>query len=434
MTEGRPSNPPFPRLDWDGSVQIQTQTALEIGSELQITLVWSEPVQPLECLISLRDPRAAVIWSERIAAGESGLVYRISPTASIGTYSLDVSHDNWTLAEENIEVLAKNELVHYEAFAEAVSLREQAARAATWEEAAGFDELAADAYERSGTDHLAAISLLDVAQSALANAAPDRAQAAAVRATNLAVKIDNMPLLASALFRLGQAEVQLDRREIAMATLDRARTVAELASDDLLAVKSSMLQWRCSIGQDRMSRLQHYRNLLPMLTYAVTPGAQKEALTCIRELKPYLTLELAAPIGMGPRQWAATCDFGSRHLSQFAGLSKVAEVVVPWDSSAELFSNALLKRILTSLSKWLVKSSLDVVLAVEANRGESGESFKVTLRDPKVTLEVGDATQAWSQSEEFNFLHELSTSAGGKIHAHPKAGETLVEFNLPSKV
>ena len=63
----------------------------------------------------------------------------------------------------------------------------------------------------------------------------------------------------------------------------------------------------------------------------------------------------------------------------------MAESVVPWDSSSDAFSNALLKRIRTSFAKWLIGFSLDVVLALEVNRGESGEPFKVTLRDPKST-------------------------------------------------
>jgi len=431
MTEGYPPITAIPRLEWDGSVRIETRTVLEAGAGVQIRFTWSEPVQPAECIVSLLDPRRTILWSEKIVSGKTALDLQLPLSASIGTYTLELRIGNWTLAEERIELVDKGELIRYEAFADAVSLREQAASADTWEEAVRLDELASEAYERSGAEQLAAIGFLDAAGTALEHDATERARVAAVRATKLAVKIENMSVLARALLRLGEVEVHLDRRDSAMATLDRARSIAEVANIDLVAVKSSMLQWRCSQGLDHTRRLQYYRNLVPILTYAGTPAAQTEALTCIRELRPYLTLQSATPIG--PRRWAAKCDFASRYLSQYADPWRMAEFVAPWDSSSDAFSNALLKRILTSLAKWLIGFSLDVVLAVEANRGESGESFKVTLRDPKGTR-VSDATLAWSHSEDFTFLNELSASAGGTIRTNPTAGQSLVEFTLPNNI
>jgi hypothetical protein len=430
MSEGYPPITAIPHLKWDGSVRIETRTVLETGAEVQILFTWSEPVQPTECIISLRDSHRTILWSEKIAAGKIALDFQLPPTASIGTYTLDLTIGNWTLAEEKIELVDKGELARYEAFADAVSMRKHAASADAWEEAVRLDELAAEAYERSGADQLAAICFLDAAESALGHHAIERARAAAVRATKLAVNIGDMSVLARALLRLGEVEVHLDRWDSAMAALDRARTIAEVANIDLVAVKSSMLQWRCSQGLDHTRRLQYYRNLVPILTYAFTPAAQTEALTCIRELRPYLTLQSATK--SGPRRWAAKCDFASRYLSQYADPWRVAEFVAPWDSSSDAFSNALLKRILTSLAKWLIGSSLDVVLAVEANRGESGESFKVTLRDPKNTR-VSEATLAWSHSEDFTFLNELSSSAGGTIRTKP-TGQSLVEFTLPNNI
>jgi hypothetical protein len=423
----------LPPLNWEGGVQIQTShRAVEIGGDVRVRLTWSQPVQPADFAISLRDRKDRVIWpSLGILAGTPELEFKLPQNVGAGNYRLNLRLDDWLVAEERIEVLEPNQLASYEAFAEAVSFRQAASRAEGWEETARLDELAAEAYERSGAGHLAAVSFLDVVEVALANNAADRVRDAAVRATALAARSENMAVLADALLRLGQVDAQSDRKEIAISTLDRASTIAELANIDLLSVKSSMLQWRCSLFLDRTRQRQHYQILMPKLAYAVSPAAQKEAISYIKELKFHRALEYVMPGRAGPREWKGSCNFDSRYLSQFADASRMTEVMLSWDYSAETFSNALIKRIVTSLAKSLMGFSLNVPLVLDANRAESGESFKVALGDRKSQRKVVEATHAWSQGSDFAFLNELSVSVGGIIQANPEPLNALVELSLP---
>src|SRR5262249_40011749 len=106
MTEQNPFAASPPPFTWVGDVQLRpAHSAVEVAEEIQVHLRWTPPVNPAECLISLRDSHGAVVWSEKIATGVPEVRFRLLPTVTVGTYTLELSLDRWILAQERIDVL-----------------------------------------------------------------------------------------------------------------------------------------------------------------------------------------------------------------------------------------------------------------------------------------------------------------------------------------
>jgi tetratricopeptide (TPR) repeat protein len=437
MTTGQPSlDLPLPEFPWSGEVHLElASTAIEIGGELHAQLTWNTGSEPANCLLCLKDTHGSLILSQPVSPGVSEVRWRLPPDVN-GTYVIELRLEPWVLAEERVEVLRSEELSRFNYFVRAISFREQAAKAANPEQSVRFDKLAADAYEHANAEDLAISSLFDVAATFMHLSQFSDARETVLRAMALGRKLNDAEALVRALYYLGEVDVKLDRGNSAIAALDTASRMAVTCDMDLIAVKSSALLCQYVLQRDHAMGLRYYREMLPKLVFAFSPAAQAEALTCIMGLKEVRAFESITALHLsGAGSWLAHCDFRSRYLSQHASISMISDVVVPWDASAESLGNALIKRLVTSFSKFLIDGfNLDVVLAVEAGRSINGESFKVGLRDIYVAGAVTHATEAWFRTDDFVFLAKLATSAGGFIRTEPRPCPAIVELDFPDNI
>lgn len=436
MTEQTSFDLPLPNLPWPGEVHLElASTAIETGGELHLQLTWNDWPESASCLLCLKDARDSLILSQSVSIGVSEIRWKL-PADLKGTCLIELRLEPWVLAEERVEVLPSEDLFRFKYFVEAISFRNQAARAVDREQAVYFDKLAAEAYERAKAEDLTISSLFDAAATLMHLRQFSDARETVVRAMTLGRKLNDAEVLVRALYYLGKVDVELDRGNSAIAVLDTASRMAATCDMDLIAVKSGALLCQYVLRRDHTEGLRYCRELLPKLAFAFSPAAQAEALSCIGDFKEFRALESITALHLsGAGSWLAHCDFRSRYLSEHANISMISDLVVPWEASAELFGNAVLKRLVTSFSKFLIEGfNLDVVLAVEAERTTSGESFKVGLRDIYFVGLVTRATEAWFQTDDFRFLTKLATSAGGFIRTEPQPCQAIIELDFPDNI